>query len=302
LIPIACARMLKILWRLDVQAANYNANHHPPTQGNAPKHLLFTFEGDDKEPTLEGLGWKMLATIYQLLKRGANVPPTNAPSINNTRGLDIIILLIRGIFLLSTYIGIIVFGVLMSWLQTDSTALSASPDCGIYHPSQTGTLSSYSISRPYEFDTQLVSASLAKQCYQAEDGAGECNFFLQQSIEYDTIYNASCPYPEHICYNGKNGSIKFIVSPISARALGINSPKAYEFQRTTTCSPLTMNETFIQLHKNDNEYTFSYHYGSSQSIGNGWTWRTDSYGTNLGKPPSYLVGYIVILSHFLAHD
>lgn len=87
------------------------------------------------------------------------------------------------------------------------------------------------------------------------------------------------------------GSIKFYTPPVSARVLRVNGPKMYEFQRNTTCSPLNMNETFIQLHRDKDEYHFSYYYGPVMRTGNG-TWQTNAYGAKLGQSPSYLVGYV----------
>jgi hypothetical protein len=300
LVTVAFARLFKLLWRIDILAAEHTAaTAYSPIPGfsvalNAlltPRanedHILFQFPWVTEEPTIERLGWHMMLEFFERVRHPAIRLPTTL-RMNVIFARDLMLLIFGALVFLGAYVGIVILGILTARLATDTTALSASPDCGTYLPSTDPSII-FNISRPYEFDTQLESATWAERCYHAEEGADGCNFLLQQFIDFNTEDNSSCPFPDGMCYGGASSAISFSTDAISARALGINTPGTFEFQRNTTCSPLNMNETFVKLHQNRSQYTFSYHYGPAADFGD-WTWRTDSYRTNLGKPPAYLVG------------
>jgi len=300
LVTVAFARLFRLLWRIDILAAEHTAAtaYSPVPRFSetlnvllGPRanedHILFQFSRVTEDPTIESLGWHMMLEFYEKVRP----PVIRLPAtlrMNAIFARDLILLIFGGLVFLGAYVGFVILSILTARLATDTTALSASPDCGVYLPS--ANLSTiFNISRPYEFDTQLESATWAERCYHAEDGADGCNLLLQQSINYTIEDNSNCLFLDDMCYGGASSAISFSTDAINARALGINTPGTFEFQRNTTCSPLNMNHTFIKLHQNRSEYTFSYHYGPATGFGD-WTWRTDSYGTNLGKPPAYTVG------------
>ena len=200
LVTIACAKILKILWRMDI-------HYTRSLSGGAsnPQHTLFNLDNHNEEPTLEGLAWYMFCALWNRIWPGAITLPGAARL--NLRGRNVAFFLMGGVVLASTYIAVLVFGVMTAWLATGTTALSASPGCGLYVPASNADR--YTITRSYEFETQLASANLAKDCYSADLGADGCNFFLQQSIPYDTEHNASCPFPDDMCHFGRSGAIKF---------------------------------------------------------------------------------------------
>lgn len=248
-----------------------------------------------EETALESRGWHTLLELLQDLRPGA-VQLTGAGQLNTGRSKRVGSRLLKSSIYLGIYVGILVCGIVTAKLATDSTALSSSPDCGVYIPLSTTDLDDTSlISKPYESDAQLDSANWAQNCYHADDGTDGCNFFLQRSINYTVKHNASCPFPDYMCYGGASSAVAFSTGAVNAREIGINAPKAWEFERNTTCSPLNMNDTFIRLSENGSEYTFSYYYGTDLVVGD-HSWETKLYGTNLGQSPSYLVGYILTIT------
>ena len=261
--------------------------------------ILFAFPEEARdEKSLEGKGWHAFLEFLRKLRPGAIQLGTD-PSANEVRlPLDkdrwkkLSLLFVGAVSYFGFYVGVLLCGIFTARLATDSIAPSASPTCGVFVPPMDDPAITYNVSSPYEFKTQVDSAVWAQRCYHAEHGADGCNLFLQQSIRYDTKHNASCPFAEYMCYGGRSSSISFSTGAVSVRALGINMPKTYEFERNTTCSPLNMNGTYIKLHKNGSEYRFTYHYGPSVDIGGDWSWLTRTYGTDVGKSSSYHVGYV----------
>ena len=248
-----------------------------------------------EETALESRGWHALLEVVQDLRRGAVRLP-GAGQLNTGRSNHVGPRLLKVSAYLGTFVGILICGILTAQLASDSSALSASPDCGIYLPSNTSDLEdTYQINKPYESDAQLDSANWAHNCFHTEDGADGCNFFAQQSISYTVEHNASCPFPDYMCYGGSSSALAFSTGAVNAREIGVNAPRTWEFERNTTCSPLNMNETFIRLSRNGSEYTFSYYYGTTD-VFEDHSWETKSDGTNLGQWASYLVGYIFTMT------
>ena len=193
-----------------------------------------------------------------------------------------------GCAFLANYVLFNVFGVLTVKLQTDSLALSQHPNCGIWDINVTnGPKDARFSSRPVEFERQIESAALAERCYGASPAIEGCSYFIQPSINFDKS-TADCPFGD-MCYEDGR-ALKIFTMPVNARAVGINAKKTYEFRRRVACSPLKMDDRYVQLENNGEEHKYGYFYGGTrdQKFGNG-TWETIVYGDSLGDTTGYSI-------------
>ena len=242
------------------------------------------------EITIESSGWQRLLHAYLLTRPGAHqLPGAGQPMRRRETFAEVA----KGFLLLAIYIAFIVFGVLTSKLAGDDTSLAASPDCDIYIPDGKGNIDHLqSVVTPYEFDAQTQSAEYARRCYGKGESSDGCDLFVQNDISYTTIHNDSCPFQEDsMCYGGANSAYTLTTGAVSARSLGINTKRGYEFMRTTTCTPLNMNSSFITSKRAGNLTVYSYHYGASPGFPySDLTWQTHTCGDFIGKEPTYSVG------------
>ncbi len=162
-------------------------------------------------------------------------------------------------------VGILACGTLTARLATDSAALSAHPDCGIY---ENPVNASYQAGlRLVRFDAEYESAQLAEKCYDAGEGADGCGFFSQRSIPYSTT-DAPCPFRDQtMCIDGGSRIVRFSTGPVDARAVGINTPLTMQFSRDTTCSPIVVNETFVEAKNLNGSLVYYYYYGGVTATG-----------------------------------
>jgi hypothetical protein len=141
------------------------------------------------------------------------------------------------------FILVIVLGSLTALLTGDSVGLARSSDCGYYLP---GNIEETPAVIAAQTRLQVDAASYAQTCY---DGRGNaitgCNLFAQQAIPYTSTEEVDCPFGGEMCLLGSKGAIKFSTGPVPAQALGFNTGKYLEFQRSTTFAPLVRNETFV---------------------------------------------------------
>jgi hypothetical protein len=180
-----------------------------------------------------------------------------------------------------------------TYLQTDSMALSNHPDCGRYIPQPGITPRT---TTPYEIDIQSDSANWARNCYNVDGSPDGCTFFFNQSIAYE-VSDADCPFNDDLCLGGSTAPVRFTTGAVNARIIGINAAKTFDFNRTTVCSPLNMNETYIKLRGVDEatcRYTYDYHYGPA----NGSTLASATFQSyrnpNISYAPGYAVTYVSI--------
>lgn len=184
------------------------------------------------------------------------------------------------------FIGILTCGIVTALLANNSIALSNHPDCGLYLPQGADLFAQLNVTRPYESATQIESAALAKRCFKTE--GGECGTFLDPSFSIEAS-NWTCPWPAHMCHGKGTQPIRITTNAVRARKIGINDGGRLEFNRTSICSPLNMNRTYVNLVKQEgSKYTFGYYYGRSL------TWPPASYQTvrrgDRGDVPTYELG------------
>ena len=238
----------------------------------------------DERSTPESLGWhKILDAISRMLP-GATRLQMGHYSRWRVRK-HIVVHLITGIALLLFWIAIQVCGVMPSLIATDSIALSEHPNCGVYFPNATDDREMFSISREYE------SITWAQSCYGPAEGSDGCDLLLQDSIPKSVEESVRCPFGEHMCHGGSNSAVRFSTGPVDARTIGINTPHRYEFQRSTTCSPLNMNESYVRLSRGDGGLAFDYYYGGSVVYGKA-SWNT-SYSIHSIGAPTYVLGLVL---------
>ena len=276
-------RAVKLILRIRNLASKYVDRKGLPWPGG-------TLGEVNTEITIESAGWRRILHAWYMTRPGAHQLADAGPSIG--RG-GMFAEFVMGVLLLAIYIAFIVFGVLASKLASDNTSLAASRDCDIYFPDGQGNIDHLqSVMTPYEFDAQTESAEYARRCYGEGTSSDGCDLFVQRDISYTTIQNDRCPFrDDSVCYGGANSAFTLTTGAVSAQSLGINTKRRYEFLRSTTCTPLNMNSTFITSKQVGNLTVYSYHYGATPSFPfSNLTWQTLTYGDFIGKEPTYSVG------------
>lgn len=184
----------------------------------------------------------------------------------------------------------VVCSVLLSGLSSGHIALSTSPNGGLWLPNnQTNGEDAFETSVPFDFRAQSESSKYARVCYnggRAEDG---CDTFIQQALDYSVNDTAACPFETSMCFGGPDSALEMSTGPVSARAIGINTPDPIEFERTTTCSPLNMNATYITAVEEDGVHTYSYNYGQTNGGSGNITWESKSHQDVAELTPGYSV-------------
>jgi hypothetical protein len=238
-----------------------------------------------EEPgAVETIAWRTLRSGIDTILPGAiHLGP--AQPIPSQRWKEATHLLGLALGLIIVFLAFLTCGVLTAGLANNSTALSEHPRCGLYLPKERQWPNNMNITRPYESALQIESAALSESCF--EDGNTDCGTFLDPAISID-ISNSTCPWPEPICFGHDIKPIRLTTDAVSARRIGINSAGSLEFNRTTICSPLNMNRTYVNLVSQEgSKYTYGYYYGRSRS------WPSTSYETirrgDRGDIPSYQV-------------
>jgi hypothetical protein len=294
LVTVALGRAFRIFIRI-------RALHNAPPAGQPP------WPGHAERNTAEGRGWhELLEGVRNVVTLGnvqvPYVPPTT------TRGIVTRFLrqlpgqlgrywrsIATGFGYILLFVAFQTCGVFTTiYLQTDGLALSDHPDCGTYFPRPKAgdSLGLKNATTLYEFDVQSDSAALVRNCYNADGKPDGCSFFLNQSIAYD-VSDAACPFDDELCFGGDAVPVRFSTGAVDARIIGINAPKTFEFNRTTVCSPLNMNTTYIREREKkstDCKWTFDYFYGPAAGGAQGTsTWTSYRYG-GIGDAPTYDVG------------
>ena len=187
-------------------------------------------------------------------------------------------LIVSGVFLIAS--------IFTSKLATDSRALSQSPSCGLYWPDPKSPDINV-VSRPLEFSAQTDSATWAHNCYADADN-DNCNLFVGKKIEYK-VSNWTCPFADHMCYGNGTNPVRFSTGAVDARSIGINAPVTYQFNRTTVCTPLNMNTTYINLQSaHGGDESWAYHYGRTETWQEeGATWISKRH-SGIGEDAFYL--------------
>lgn len=94
------------------------------------------------------------------------------------------------------------------------------------------------------------------------------------AIPHNTRVENSCPFLDRgMCKYKNNTALVMDTEFLSARLLGINSPRQFEFRRQTSCSPIVDTEKYIRIQNiSDDILEVEYHYWNNQLGGviDGW--------------------------------
>lgn len=152
-------------------------------------------------------------------------------------------------------------GIVTSQLQDGALVLASSPDCGFYSRQIREIFDLYDGDLLYGSAIQEESAKIARNCQGTSLKSPECSFFLNMALDI-SLSNSSCPFGPGLCLDGVQ-SFRMTTNAVSARSLGINAPNTIEFNRTTVCSPLNINETYVRVIEQTSPFntTWGYYYG-----------------------------------------
>jgi len=157
---------------------------------------------------------------------------------------------------------------------SDPIALSDSPDCGYWipdpsvKPKENGTYGFFYLQ-------ELDAGRYAKDCYGKPRGTDGCNSFVSQDIPYSITEHDICPFSDELCLEGRYSAFTMSTPLISSKALGINVPTGYLFNRTTTCAPISRDGYVL-----DAGDSYEYNYGPIPGVGNlTWTASKDDLKT-----------------------
>ncbi|KAL8823585.1 MAG: hypothetical protein Q9191_005724, partial [Dirinaria sp. TL-2023a] len=179
-------------------------------------------------------------------------------------------------------------------VSTGSTAVSSSPHCGIWQASQKADV--VTIGRDWEYDAESRAGTYARQCYDAEAGADGCHLYENQSIDFFEVSDVQCPFAGQTCRPGPSSAYKLDTGWLDSKVLGINSKRRHLFRRSTTCSPVSTNETYVRYETDSvGERTARYYYGNIGQSGswNGqrspYTWESPEMFEKKISSPTYSV-------------
>jgi hypothetical protein len=290
LVTIGLARLFRIVLR-SLHLYSLPRRSSNECQSSGPRETgLRIFEPE--ETAAEAFAWHRILDALEDFSSGRIRMQSDARLQSNFVWRSCVNLLL-GLSSLAFYVAILICGVVTAYIATDSIALSDHPHCGIYIPNATDYEAKSAIVQSYEWDLQEESRNWAQTCYGAERGTDGCNYFVNQEIPYTVDRNAACPFQTaDLCHGNGANSIRFTTGAVSGALLGVNAPKVYEFNKTTSCSPLNMNRTYIDFYKQvGTTWSFRYYYGPSVNIGNA-SFQTYRH-TDFGDAPMYIVDSVV---------
>ena len=150
-------------------------------------------------------------------------------------------------------------------IVTDDLALSQAKGCGVYRPALGGSTIS-NASRNIDQVTETDAASYADLCYDKPDETDGCNFFVDQQIPFRDLEDQPCPFGESICPEDGTLAYGFETDLFHITKLGINVEEVYTARRRAVCTPLNINESFIQKTEVDGEKVLKYFYGTYRDL------------------------------------
>jgi hypothetical protein len=127
--------------------------------------------------------------------------------------------------LFAVFIGEQAVAITAAGIVSGSTALSASPDCGVWLP-DTSNVSS--LEGDYRL-TNWVSgpafraATYAETCYGENSTIDACNTFYRMNIKFQEHHNSSCPFNGNsVCLLGESSAYTLDTGYLDSNVLGIN--------------------------------------------------------------------------------
>jgi hypothetical protein len=137
------------------------------------------------------------------------------------------------LFAASIFMGLAIGGTAVSYLQSDSLALTTSPTCGFWVIPENTRRMVYAWSQAEE-----QAANYYRDCYEAAPSIQQCNIFAHNEQLSNTTDNDDCPFLGNVCLLGPNSAVTFDTGYVDSNTLGINSVRRPYYRRKTTCAPL----------------------------------------------------------------
>ncbi|KAI9784188.1 MAG: hypothetical protein M1839_002694 [Geoglossum umbratile] len=158
------------------------------------------------------------------------------------------------VVLFLVFIGQQIVAICATNIVTDSTALLASPHCGVWLSELYSELKLVTgkkhIALPltnFANDRVLKSVSYAETCYGNNSRPEECMYFYKSKIPFREIYNSSCPFPGDVCLYGNSSAYTLDTGFLDSNILGINEVNRCQFRLRSTCTPLVAEEPYVQV-------------------------------------------------------
>jgi hypothetical protein len=167
--------------------------------------------------------------------------------------------------LFTIFIGEQVMAITAAGIVTGSTALSASPNCGVWKPDTSNVPIWEGEYRLLNFvsDPAFRAATYAETCCGENSTADACNTFYRMNLKFEENHNSSCPFDgDGVCLFGENSAYSLDTGYLDSNILGINGVQRYQFRRRTSCAPLVVNTSYIRFGEDD-AARVDYFYGNS---------------------------------------
>jgi hypothetical protein len=187
------------------------------------------------------------------------------------------------VLLILAYLAFAVAGSFATTMPADSLGLSASKHCGSW------SLDFKNAGNELKDNDDLLQAQkemragqYGRDCYghRSVTSPAQCAFFDNRTISYEVLKGQDCPFTDRgICAGGGYTAVRFSTGLVEASVLGINSPKAPKFNRTTVCVPLELKIEFVKEIPPDTQhrdYRYEYYFGpvDDSEYSSNYTFRT----------------------------
>ena len=238
----------------------------PSVRGNEGPVDALNKSQDSRE-----FGWKF---VQYLLRGGAK--QAKSPST---------IMIVINTVLFGLFVAQAIAGVFSAKIASDRAGLSSSQHCGIWQFNENAGGEAADRDDLNNYQKETRASQYARTCYNSPDPTGpfSCRVFYNQSIAYNTKTHQLCPFASsELCQDGLYSAISFDTGYIDASVIGINSPTAHKFRRTSSCSPLNLSEPYVlPSSPGTNGTAYNYYYGPKDNTN--YTFNTS------GRPFEWLV-------------
>ena len=179
-------------------------------------------------------------------------------------------LIVASMIALGCFVALVVAGVFSERFVTNGAALWSSKHCGIW-VFESENLGDTAAARADLMDREKESRAghYVKDCYEEPNPipGSNCMFFYKSNITYSVSYSWECPFhDDDVCASGQQ-SITFDTGLVRAADIGVNSKATYNFRRSTTCAPLTIEYPYVQNRTHNGSTTYYYNYGKIVDYG-----------------------------------
>jgi len=187
------------------------------------------------------------------------------------------------VLLILAYLAFAAAGSFATTMPADSLGLSASKHCGSWSLDFKNAGNELKDNDDLlQVQKEMRAGQYGRDCYghRSVPSPAQCAFFDNQTISYEVLKGQDCPFTDRdICAGGGYTAVRFSTGLVEASVLGINSPKAPKFNRTTVCVPLELKNEFVKEIPPDiqhRDYRYEYYFGpvKDSEYSSNYTFRT----------------------------